>query len=155
MKKILLIHLIFLLLFGCGHYPITNNSKETSRTPSSEIENQCQVSLLSNFKEEEHSLCSWAQNYLRLLGNPNFTLNMNSTTQENSEKRKILTLSAQLSKKEIDLVLGRGGLRIRYLRYMLNELSYQQALANTIDDSQKKNVIKNFPLVELILEPQD
>jgi predicted RNA-binding protein YlqC (UPF0109 family) len=79
---------------------------------------------------------------------------MSTSNQSNGSKRKIITLSAQLSKVEIDQILGRGGLRIRYIRYLLNELSHHQALTKA-EENAKKDVIANFPLVELILEPQD
>ena len=152
MKKILITSL-FSFLFSCSHYAV-DQSSVAQRSRSSEVSNQCQTSIISYFPEEEHIMCSWAQDYLRQLSTDKVSLSMTYSNQSESEKRKIITLSAQLPKKEIELILGRGGLRIRYLRYMLNELSYHQTLNRTTDE-QKKDVIQNFPLVELILEPQD
>lgn len=138
--------LIFLIaLTGCSTNSIPH------RLPSSlDLNSACLVDDESHYSKQEQSLCQWTQEYLRQLSNSSFNLQMSSQSQS-LNNRKVITLTTNASKKDIENIIGRGGLRIRYLRYMINELSYQNTL-NATSDSNKEKAIQTFPLVELILE---
>lgn len=148
----ILIVTLLVLCTSCGHHVITN--EDASRAPSSQNEQPCQaISSASDVENVDFAICKLAQGFTQSYSSKPITAVIDKKFNEEL-KRNILTIRVSLYKSDVESIMGRGGLRLRYLRYMINESSYAHAVRNTPKEKSDE-AIKKFTLVELILNPLD
>ena len=124
----------------------TQQAPNRHRTIASEDTTSCLESSLDNHHKK---ICQFAFSYLSEFTKTPLLIQAQLKDIE-SQQIKVLQLNIQVAKNDIDHILGRGGLRVRYLRYLLNELSY----FNQDRHLQNKNYSLSY-VVEIFISPQE
>jgi hypothetical protein len=149
---------IFIIIISSLSFQLTscstaqNNQPITDRQIASSEGGNCKPSSSPDITENMSAICLIANDYLKqLLGSENeFEIIMNKTFHDET-KRHVLSLSISTKRENLDTIIGRGGLRIKYLRFLLNELSFEQSRKEYESEKKEHEAIYNFTLVELNL----
>ena len=148
-----LISLFILLITGCSTSSFQNLPNATIEREPATISNDSNCSALedslSSAEISDRSICLYAKNYFQMLTNGRSQIEVQPYTipMENPP----LTLKIIIQKNDLEEVLGHGGMRIRYMRYILNELSIAKTTQQAIKNQQKISLQKFTP-IELILD---
>ena len=152
MKKNSNIAYAYLLITCISCSSMQDVSTNPQRSPATDENIQCNVTPPSVISDEQQGLCLFASGYINQLIGNDYKIEMQNSEHVDA-KRNVLSIKLFIKKQQIETVLGRGGLRIRYLRFLLNELSYENTRREYEVQKKAHEAVYNFTLVELNLAP--
>lgn len=154
MKYYFIILLSLLALITSCSTTTPNTNLTIKRTLASDANASCTHPTSAVFTNEQMALCQIAYDYINQLIGSEFRIEMTNNVHE-SAKRNVIAINALIKKSDVEAVIGKGGLRMKYLRYLLNELSYHQTQKEFEEKKESKPAIYNFTLIELNLVPSE
>lgn len=135
-----------LLQISCSTLP---DSSFPNRMPSSANGSfeSCE-STSSEISKDDIKICTTVLNMMQLFSQKQLMMSIEKKYNE-ALKRHVITLNLKVEKSEVDRVLGRGGLRLRYVRYLANEMSLSEYEKNVPPADDKSTHFEKFTLVEI------
>lgn len=142
------LNFIFALsIISCSSNTITNDS---NRSPSSIISDgqKCDSTNGVEFSIADQKICNAALNFFQIYSRKQVSMKMEKKFNE-SLKRDVLTFYLQFNKSETENIMGRGGLRLRYLKYLVNEMSLAEYEKSSPPSDDNTIYQDKFPLIEI------